>query len=95
MTLTEVVGRVADRLGSTKEVAWVFVQETIKEIVETLNYGEEVKIRGLGRLYWSPVVERTITLPGNKKKHCEAGFKLKFEPAYKLRHRRTTWQTKE
>ncbi len=94
MTLTEIVERTAERLGSTKEVAWVFVQETMKEIVETLNSGEEVKIRGLGRLYWSPVVERTITLPDNRKKHCKAGWKLKFDPAHQLKNRRTTWQPK-
>lgn len=85
MTLTEIVMKVAERLGSPPELAWGFVDETIKEVIDTLDAGGEVKIRGLGCLYWAPVKRRRVAT-GDV---VPDGMKLKLKPAARFRTRRT------
>jgi nucleoid DNA-binding protein len=85
MTLTEIVEKVAEQLGAPPEVAWGFVDETIKAIIDNLEAGKDVKIRGLGRLYWATVQRRNVPIGGT----APSGVKLKFAPAARFRTRRT------
>jgi len=86
MTLTEIVERIAERLGSPPDLAWGFVDETIKEVIDVLESGEKVKIRGLGTLFWAPVKGRDVPwgVP------MPEGVKLKFAPAARFRSRRNS-----
>jgi nucleoid DNA-binding protein len=95
MNITEIVEKVAEKQGSPSDLAWGFVQDTIKAIAEVLDQGEEVRVRGLGTFRWERVAERPpIRSPHGTNKQ-PAGWKLKFTPAYKLRSRRTSWARKK
>ena len=89
MTLSEIAERVARRVGAPPDLAWGFLREASKIIVEVLDQGGEVKIRGLGTLRWVPVVgQKVYDLPTGKTILVEPGSKLKLIPALKLRTRR-------
>jgi nucleoid DNA-binding protein len=89
MTLSEIVDRVIRRIEGSrveKEFLWELLQETIDEVALVLGRGEEVKIRGLGRLYWAPVKRTTKRLAG-KDISVPDGWRLKFDPAGPFRRR--------
>jgi nucleoid DNA-binding protein len=89
MTLSEIVDRVVQRIEggrAEKDFLWGFLQETIGEVALMLGRGEEVKIRGIGRLYWAPVKAQTKRLAG-RDISVPAGWRLKFKPASQFRRR--------
>ena len=89
MTLTEIIGRLTEKLemkGLDQNFFLSAVSMTIDRVIETLARGEEVKIRGLGRLYWAPALGRTKVLKG-KRHTVPAYLRLRFEPADALRRR--------
>lgn len=85
MTLTEIIERIASRHDAPMPLAEGFVRETVEEIIEVLDRGEEVKIRGLGKLYWKKASGKRM--PSGKQ--VLEGWKLRFSPALKFRERRT------
>lgn len=85
MTLVEIIERVARRQEVSTALVEGFVLEAVDEVVRVLNQGEDVKIRGLGTLYWKKVPSRHMPLSG----YVPEGWKLKFTPSQKLRERRT------
>ena len=90
MTLAEIAEEVARRVGSPPHLAWGFLREASKLIVETLDKGGEVKIRGLGTLCWVPVSgQKVYDLHKGKSQQIEPGNKLKLVPARQFRARRT------
>lgn len=95
MTLTEIVELVSRRQGSPRELAWGFVQETIEVIIEALNHGEEIRIRGLGRLHWAKVKGRSISDFCGGQTIIPDGWKLKFTPATQFKSRRTDSDSNE
>ena len=90
MNLSEVAEEVARRVGSPPRLAWGFVQEASKIIVEPLKQGGEIKIRGLGTILWVPVSGRKVyDLQEGTTAQVESGLKLKLVPARQFRKRRT------
>lgn len=85
MTLTEIIERIASRHEAPVPLAEGFVREAIEEIIAVLNEGEEVKIRGLGKLYWKKASGKRM--PSGQQ--VLEGWKLRFSPALKFRERRT------
>jgi nucleoid DNA-binding protein len=86
MTITELVERVAKKIGAPPDFTWAFADEIIRALILALDAGEEVKIRGLGRFHWAPVKGRKAGL--GEQKHYPGGLKLKFAPAGRFRTRR-------
>ncbi len=84
MTLTEIIERIASRHEVPVPLAEGFVREAIEEIIEVLDRGEDVKIRGLGTLCWRKA--RGKRMPFGKA--VPDGWKLKFIPSLKFRERR-------
>jgi hypothetical protein len=83
MTLSEIVELVAEETGSERHVVWGFVRSFMDVLVDELDRGNEVKIRGLGSFKWSFV--QPCLVPGKK---VPGGWKLKFFPAKNFRTRR-------
>lgn len=84
MTITEIIARVALRQEVDIPLAEGFIREAVEEVIDALDRGESVKIRGLGTLYWRKAHSRRMpsgTLAPN-------GWKLKFLPSLKFRERR-------
>jgi nucleoid DNA-binding protein len=92
VTHTELIEQVADAVGSTYEEAHGFIQSFIDIVINRLDAGDEVKIRGLGTFKWMKVKGKKI--PRHKRRafngalHLPGGKKLRFIPAVKLRTRR-------
>lgn len=96
MTLSEVAEAVAQRVGAKPDLVWGFLQESIQVIVEALDRGESVKIRGVGTLSWEPVREttrRSLHEPGVIV--VRGGWKLHFAPAAKFKGRRDEQQRRQ
>lgn len=92
MTLTEVVELVAEDVGAPQDLAWGFVDETIMKIVELLDRGEEVKIRGLGTFRWKPIRAQRVARPDGSTLDCPAGWKLRVDLAGRFKNRRQTFK---
>lgn len=90
MTLNELAARVARRVGAPYDIAHGFLTVAMHLVVESLNRGEEIRIRGVGTLKWVPISGKSLYCFKNKKKRdVEAGYKLKFTPAKKFSNRRS------
>jgi nucleoid DNA-binding protein len=91
MTLTEIIGRMTEKLemkGLDRNFFESAVSMVIDRIIEALAQGEDVKIRGLGTFRWSPVRARTVYLPHGEVEHnIPACYRLRFRPAVNLRSR--------
>jgi len=92
MTITELVEMVAERTGAEPAVVHGFFQSFVDAMVERLDAGDEVKVRGLGTFRWVDVPGKK--LPLHKRKglgvtHLPGGRKVKFFPAKQFRSRRT------
>ena len=92
MTITELVDLVADRTGAEPQVVHGFFQSFVDVVVERLDAGDEVKIRGLGSFRWVDVPGKKLPLHKRramKMTHLPGGRKVKFFPAKQFRSRRT------
>ena len=92
MTITELIELVSDRTGAERTVVHGFFQSFVDIMVERIDAGDEVKIRGLGTFRWVDVPG--VKLPRPKRKamgitHLPGGRKLRFFPAKQFRTRRT------
>ena len=92
MTITELIELVSDRTGAERTVVHGFFQSFVDIMVERIDAGDEVKIRGLGPFRWVDVPG--VKLPRPKRKaigitHLPGGRKLRFFPAKQFRTRRT------
>jgi nucleoid DNA-binding protein len=67
------------------QIAWGFAQSIVDIMIERLDRGEEIKVRGLGTFCWTDVPERRM--PNGR--DAPGGRKLKFKPSKRFRHRRT------
>ena len=84
MTITEIAELISRRTGAEFQLTWGFAQSFIETIVECLDRGHEVKIRGLGTFHWVDIKQQT--LPFGRK--VPAGRKLKFKAAKQFYSRR-------
>lgn len=91
MTITEIIERVARRQEVDYLLAEGFIREAIEEVIGVLDRGENVKIRGLGTLYWKKV--RGKRMPSGIR--APEGWKLRFVPSLKFRERRTEMSDSE
>ena len=94
MTITELMEKVAERTGSDSVVAHGFVQSFLDIIIERLDAGDEVKIRGLGTFQWVDVPSKTMPATYGigelaNFKEVPGGRKLKFFPAKQFKSRRS------
>lgn len=91
MTLNEIIKRIALRQEVPVELVRGFVLEAFDEIVDELDRGGAVKIRGLGSLEWKEVPPITLPqLPGQSTSQVlPKGKKLRFMPAGRFKKRRT------
>ena len=88
MTLSELVEMVSDRVGAESHCTWGFVREFIDVMIERLNVGDEVKIRGLGTFKWVDVPGKKAPF-GSNDLVIRPGRKLRFIPATQFKFRRT------
>jgi nucleoid DNA-binding protein len=79
--------RVALSVGTTRKVAYGFVQEAIDQMIAALNSGETISLRGLGRFHWR-LVSRATVITGRRRRSYAPGMKLRFTPSRRLRRRR-------
>lgn len=98
MTITELIEIVAERTGAEPAVVHGFFQSFADVMIERLDAGDEVKIRGLGTFRWVDVPGKK--LPVYKRKamgitHLPGGRKLKFIPSKQFRSRRTEMSDNE
>ena len=92
MTLTELVEITADLIGAESNLTLGFVQTFIDVMIERLDKGDEVKIRGLGTFKWVDVPGKKAV--GSNDLVIRPGRKLRFIPAKQFRFRRLRCQTK-
>lgn len=85
MTLTEIIEILSERTGAEPRIVWGFAQSLVDIMIERLDRGEEVKVRGLGTFHWADVPGREM--PDGS--WAESGRKLKFTPSKRFKHRRT------
>jgi nucleoid DNA-binding protein len=87
--LSRIVSR---RIGAPAEYTEDFANAVFDCLVECLEQGNDLSIRGLGTFYWTPAAARTLQVWTTKKErvyvHHPEGLKLKFLPSTKLRRRR-------
>jgi len=89
MNMTELAEEVARRVDSSIDEAHGFIAEAMDLLVELLNRGEEVSIRGLGTFKWVMVPEKLMyDFHTGTNKLVPVGFKLRFVPAAKFSTRR-------
>ena len=90
MNLTQVVEEVASRVDSSVDEAHGFIAEAMDLIIEKLNKGEEVSIRGLGTFKWVRVPEKWMySFLSERNKLVPPGYKLRFVPAGQFSARRS------
>jgi hypothetical protein len=106
MTITELMEIVAEMTGAEPDVVHGFFQSFVDVMVERLDAGDEVKIRGLGTFRWGDVPESKIPIGADYGPHGDdfgntrylvapTGRKLKFFPAKQFRSRRTEMSDKD
>jgi len=92
MTITELTEIVADRIGAETDLVHGFFQSFVDVIIERLEAGDEVKIRGLGSFRWVDVREMKVpagkNMPKSELLHYPVGKKVKFFPAKQFKSRR-------
>lgn len=90
MNMTELAEEVARRVDSSVDEAHGFIAEAMDLLVERLDQGEEVSIRGLGAFRWVRVPERMLyNFTIRKSVVVPTGFKLRFVPSDKFSTRRS------
>lgn len=79
-TLSELVGRVCVAKGAPRHIVWPVIEEFIDQIVDSLDEGQDVKLRRLGTLRW-------ISYSGRSAGGVvyAAGKRLKLVPAIRIR----------
>lgn len=88
MTLEQIIKDIARRHGVPTALASGFVHAAIEELIQVLDLGGEMKVRGLGTFRWQKAKARAGSgaLKGSS---IPAGWKLRFLPARHYRSRRT------
>lgn len=96
MKLSDIAEQIAKDVGYAPEAAQDILTRAVSLMVQALDRGEEVKIRGLGKLAWAPVKHRRLyDIPRGFDTYVPAGQKLKFYPATKFKTRRAKMPDKD
>jgi len=88
MKLSRIVQRVSKQTEAPHPLVWGFTKSVMSEIIQVLNSGHTVQIRGLGTFYWRPVGSKKLRKLSGKTVMVPPGQKLRFRPSYRFRSRR-------
>jgi nucleoid DNA-binding protein len=77
---------VKNRTGVPYELAWPIVQEFIAELADQLDYGQEVRLPGIGTFKWVQEKPRSgVSIITGKRWHHNAKKRLRWYPSHRLR----------
>jgi len=92
MNTLEIAKRLADQSFLKKDDAEGIIKNVVELLIEILDDGGEIKLRGLGTLRWVEV-SKSVPIRSPQGVHQQPkGRKLKFIPAKRFKNRRPSCQ---